>query len=308
MAEILVTGAAGFLGRHLCTALIDGAHRVLAAAAAGSEGMPKDAVPVVVDACNSEGFARAVRCLRPQLVVHAAFRNRKEANQTDLEYLRDLQAVDIPLFEACALTGASLLSVGSSAVYGSAEGRDLIDEDCPIRPVSVYGLAKAMQEMTAQYEVIARALPLVIVRLFNLIGPGQSTGMVVPDWVSRAVHIARGAEPVLRVANRAAARDFVDVRDAAQAIRLLVEDFRPGTVINVASGTTVSLTEISDALIALCPRPFAVQETAPVLSATDVRIQCGDYARLKKGWGWQPQITWRQSLSDVWQEHWARGK
>lgn len=304
MAEILVTGAAGFLGRHLCAELATRGHHVIAAAAT-FDGTPADVVPVTVDANEPTAFAEVVARLKPEVVIHAAFRNRKTATQSDLGYLSIAQAGDMPLFKACGQVGVRLILISSSAVYGAAEGRELIDETCPVRPVTIYGLAKAEQEMLAQYSETTSELKLMTVRLFNLIGPGQDLGMVMPDWVSRAILIARGAEPVLRVNNRSSARDFVDVRDAVRAISMLVDDFRPGTVLNVASGTSVNLAEISNALMTLCPRPFTVKETAPLLSSTDVPSQRGDYARLRNGWGWTPRISWLQSLRDVWQQQWT---
>ena len=157
---------------------------------------------------------------RPESIVHAGFVNRRPPSWSEAEYLCRQQAVDSALFAIAADIGARMLLIGSSAVYGDAGRVERINEDCPRQPVSLYGVAKASQEMLADYHAQANGLELVILRLFNLMGPGQQSGMVIPDWVTQAARIAEGETSTLRVFNTYAARDFVDVRDVVRAISL----------------------------------------------------------------------------------------
>lgn len=299
----MVTGAGGFLGRQLCVALRP--HHELI-----EVDLPGRSVPTgtrTVSILHPEELAQVVDEWNPEIVIHAAFVNRKPADWTEACYYQSVRDVNAPLFDVCSRRSVSVLLVSSSAVYAPQDGDEgandpppCITEDHAVNPVSVYGRAKALQESLAERTNSAGGLHLCIVRLFNLCGPGQQEGMLLPDWVNRAVAIAGGGEPVLRVRNRTTSRDLVDVRDAARAIGLLVRDFRPGSVVNVASGFPVKLMEISDELARLCPVPYEVIETEPFPDSANVVSQCGSFERIRDGWGWAPVISWQQSLADLW--------
>jgi len=301
MASLLVTGAAGFLGAHLSAELGSHGHDVVGVDFGQSSGatrwiqltQPTDLGVVVQQALRESEIST---------VVHCAFVNRKPASETDEAYLSGAVARDLPLFRACAEAGVQVLLVSSSAVYGALAQRPIVEED-PMQPVTLYGVAKATQEFEASFFSASIGLRVATARLFNLSGPGQREGMLIPDWVSRVSAIEAGADPRLVVRNRATTRDFVDVRDAARAIRLMTEGFVPGELANVASGIAVSLTELSDALQALSTVPYEVIETDPVPSGTDPVMHCGSYSRLERRYGWRPTISWRTSLADVWQQY-----
>lgn len=294
---VLVTGAGGFLGRHLCPLLAERREVIgidLPGVAATIDGPWHTAPePAQVGALLDEA--------KPGIVVHAAFRNRKPGDWPRTRYFAEVLADNLPLFEACAERGIGILLCSSSAVYGASRDNRPLHETDPVAPVSTYGAAKALQEMLL--EVFAdRSLRTCTARLFNLIGPGQAPGMLLPDWLHGVATIAAGGEPVLRVHNRATWRDFVDVRDAARALREMVDDFRPGEVVNVASGEPVSLMDLSDFLEELSPVPFEVVELRPAIGADDVPRQCGNNSRARELWGWEPSIGWRESVTDAWRE------
>jgi len=295
--RVLATGAGGFLGRHLCPLLAE-EHEVmgldLEGVAPSFEGVWRE-----VDALHTAG--EMLEELKPDILVHAAFRNRKPPEWSRTEYLASVLDGNLPLFQACAERGIELVLCSSSAVYGvSPDGRPLAETD-PVAPVSQYGVAKALQEMLLNVFAYDD-LQVCTVRLFNLIGPGQPAGMLISDWLRGVALIAGGGEPVLRVRNRSTSRDFVDVRDAARALRDMVSEFRAGEVVNVAGGRAVHLMDVSRFLEALCPVPFEIVETDAEVDATDVKSQCGDASRARMLWAWTPTIDWRESLTDAWRE------
>jgi len=305
VSDLLVTGAGGFLGSHLTKELSSHGHRVVGV----DFGAPPDSgftrwIPLAQPTDLSGAVERALTDGAITTVLHCAFVNRKPAGESDEVYLQGAVSRDLPLFRVCAERGVQVVLVSSSAVYGalSFDDRPIREED-PMRPVTLYGVAKAVQELEVSFLAASLGLRVAIARLFNLCGPGQKEGMLIPDWVSRVAAIEAGAEPRLVVRNRATTRDFVDVRDAARALRLMTESFVPGELANVASGTAVSLTDLSDALQALSAVPYDVIETDPVPSGTDPVVHCGSFARLERRYGWRPTISWRQSLGDVWQQY-----
>ncbi len=293
---VLITGAAGFLGRHLCVRLA-GRHRVAGAdVVAFSDPAGRFMVSRVGP---GDGLARLAAKVQPAITVHTAFINRKDTRWSDDEYLERVASVDLPLFEVLTGIGSRLLLIGSSAVYGEAADYDPIDERCPLAPVSLYGRAKVAQENQARHAADL-GLKVCIVRLFNLIGPGQGAGMLLPDWVRQAVRIKKGETGQMAIRHRRTSRDFVDVRDAADAIAALVEDFQNGEVFNVASGRLVGLRDIGEELQRLCPGQLEFVESEPDVAAGDARAQRGAFGKLRETTGWSPRRDWVESVRDVW--------
>jgi len=298
MDTALVTGGGGFLGRHLCPSLTK-YFRVVAADMPGVEPVPQTEW-IVLEQQND--LARTVLKVQPSIVIHAAFINRKPFDLSDAQYINNILSVNLPLFEAMANTESKLLLISSSAVYGYAGRHKTIDESCQLKPVSIYGFGKAIQETTAQYYA-NQGLKTCIVRLFNLFGPGQKPGMLIPDWIRKVVEIADGKGNVLKVRHRRTSRDFVDVRDASMAIILVANDFSDGEVYNVSSGMSLGLADIIHELKRLCPVPIKIEETELNLHLADVPFQRGFFKKIHSRYGWKPKISWRDSLKDIWDSY-----
>lgn len=297
MARVLVTGAAGFLGRHLCTEL-SAIHEVLGAdlrTAAQQSGTPNRLVS------QADGISRLVGEWKPEIVVHGAFRNRKSPEMAEEAYIGEMLSVDLPLFEAAVRADARLVLIGSSAVYGEGHGCNPITEECPLRPVTIYGLAKVVQEHAARL-FAERGMRLRIARLFNLIGPGQGLGFLLPDWVHQAALVPAGGTGEIRVRHRRTSRDFLDVRDAARAVSAMITSWPKKIEHNVASGEAVSLLAVSERLQRLCPGRLHFVDTEVESNDGDVQVQRGSSERLATSTGWKTQIGWQESVADLWEE------
>lgn len=294
-ASVLVTGAGGFLGRELCQQL--SASFSVIGADLPNVGRANAAQWVTVE--GSSTLPQAVLDLKPGVVIHAAFRNKKPQGWTEEKYIAEAVSYCVSLFNSVRTAGARLLLVSSSAVYGNADGREIIDEASPINPVSVYGRGKAAVEDVAA-DHARRGMELCVARLFNLIGPREQPGMMLTDWVTQAVALQAGKTDAIYVHHRRTARDLVDVRDASRALATLTGDFQGGNSFNVASGKAVSLMEISSELERLAGRPLRFVETAASSDPTDVLSQKGSSAKLKAAVGWEPTISWQASLADLW--------
>lgn len=298
METVLVTGAGGFLGRHLCPLLL----KIFRVVAVDLPGVKPISGMEWVTIEQKNDLSKVLLKFRPDIVIHAAFINQKPVDVSDYEYINDFLLVNLPLLEVMANTKAKLLLISSSAVYGHANGLKIIHEACPLSPVNIYGFIKAIQEMAAQYFTY-KGLKLCILRLFNLCGPGQKRGMLLPDWVWQAVEVTQKKRDVIRVKHRKTSRDFVDVRDASRAIALVAAKFPIGEVINVASGKAVSLMDISKELERICPITLKFLEEEPDLQIDDLLVQRGSYNKLKIKYGWKPEISWQKSLRDLWNSY-----
>jgi hypothetical protein len=165
------------------------------------------------------------------------------------------------MLEACRVLGISprVLLVGSATVYG-AVGREEppISETHPVRPTDAYSLAKAAAEMLAP--VYESHFPVMVARSFNHTGPGQGTDFALPAFASQIARIEAGLqEPVIRVGDLGAERDFLDVRDVVAAYALLLERGKATTTYNVCSGACRPVSAWLDQLVGLAKIPVHLE-------------------------------------------------
>ena len=298
MKKVLITGAGGFLGRELCNVFAE----TYAVSGVDFNGVPalENIEWRTIDSPGELGDVASE--IAPDVLIHAAFVNRVPQSSTTQKYISDMLDTNIRLFESVSELHTQVILISSSAVYGNGLGHPIIDESCPLKPISVYGLAKTMQEQSANY-FQQHGMPLSIARLFNLCGPSQPLGMMIPDWVAKVKKIVRGETSQFHVKHRRSSRDFLDVRDAVSAIHLLANNFRDESVVNVANCKAVSLMEVSQELESISPVTLEFIEDESEKNAADAIAQCGSNQRIKDDYGWQAQYTWQDSLRAMWDSH-----
>lgn len=294
--RVLVTGAEGFVGRHLLPRLVDAGLEVT--------GTDRD-----VDVTDRAAVLEAVRRVRPQGVVHLAAQSSVAASWKDplsayrLNYLGSLAVLSAVESEA---PDARLLLIGSSDSYGSDAGRGgrPIAETEPLRPESPYARSKAAAELLGAL-ACRRGLDVVRIRAFSHIGPGQSDRFVASSFARQVAEVEAGLrEPRLVVGNLASVRDLLDVRDVTDAYRRLLDPAVPAATYNVASGLGVPVQRILDQLLELAGLDVEVVVDPERFRPTDYRI--GDASRLRKATGWAPRISLRDTLSAL--LDWWRGR
>jgi GDP-4-dehydro-6-deoxy-D-mannose reductase len=195
--------------------------------------------------------------------------------------------------------------VGSAEEYGIApEGGAALREEAPLAPVSPYALSKVWQEELGGYFARVERWPISFTRTFNHTGPRQSPDFVCADFARQIARIElRLADPVLRVGNLAAARDFLDVRDVAAAYRAILERGRPGVPYNVCSGRAWPVADLLRILLGHAVIKIKVEVDVSRRRPVDIPVLLGDPARLKTDTGWEPRVGMEESLRDL-LEHW----
>ncbi len=256
-----------------------------------------------IEYTNEDNLERYLLDINPNYLVHAAFVNRKPANWSDQYYLSDMIESNIRLFGMLSDIDTKVLLLSSSALYEPGNSNEMIDEKYTINPVTIYGVAKVIQERIAQYYSTISGFSLSILRLFNLIGPGQAQGMVIPDWIRSIEAIMKDKEQLLKVRTLSTSRDFVDVRDAARAILMVIDNYQANMTLNVASGKATKLSEIAEILVELCPVPLSIKEANTKISSKNILTQCGSFELIKNKFSWSPRFSIKQSVTDAWNEY-----
>ncbi len=153
----------------------------------------------------------------------------------------------------------------------------------------------------AMAELLARQHGAVIVRSFNLLGPGQAEIFALPGFARQLAAIQRGEhEPVLRVGNLEARRDFVHIDDALEAYRLLLRAGRVGEVYNLGTGRALSIRQVLDRLLDVSGVAASAEIDPERFRPVDVPMTCAATARLE-ALGWAPQRTLDDALGALWE-------
>ena len=197
-----------------------------------------------------------------------------------------------------------MLVVSSAEVYGAVQPVDLpLTEHSPVAPVTPYAASKAAAEQVALQAWRGYGQPVVVVRPFNHVGPGQSPNFAVSALARRIVEARRAGAGRLAVGTLTTRRDFTDVRDVVKAYRLLIEQGAPGAVYNVCSGHDVAVSEVAARLLALAGADLELVTDPDLVRPVDVPVLRGDLSRLEATTGWKPEIPLDDTLHDV-LEYW----
>jgi len=290
--KALVTGAAGFVGRHLVDHL----------ESCGDEVVSTDRSDGGPDLLDADGFEHLLTDIRPEVVYHLAGQaDVGRSWSTPVETLRaNVEGTHNVLAAARSAEVARVVTVTSADIYGRVDPGDLpLTESAPIRPVSPYAASKAAADLVAQQAHLGHGQDVVRARPFNHLGPGQSDRFVGSALASRIAQNERLGSSDLHVGNLAPRRDFTDVRDVVRAYRLLAGHGVSGAVYNVCSGESTSVNELVQLLLGLTDRPMTLVEDADLFRPADILDLCGDPARLIADTGWTPLHVLEGTLSDL---------
>lgn len=255
-----------------------------------------------LDVTSDESIAAALRTARPNVVFHLAAQSSVRGSFADPISTWSINATGtLRLLERVRLdvpTNPVVLLVSSAEVYGVVPAaRQPIAETATLRPITPYGASKAAAEMAA-VQVAAAGLRVVIARSFNHTGPGQDERFALASFGRQLREMGTTPDPVLRVGNLTARRDFLDVRDVVRAYVLLAERGESGTAYNVCSGRAWSLAEVVETMAERSRTGARIDVDPERVRPVDTPLLLGDPARLH-ALGWTPQIPLRETLADL---------
>lgn len=306
--RVLITGIAGFAGSALAQSLLDNPdveihgiihrHDWRIRAMRGQIHLHKG------DLRNPSWVDEMIQAVQPEVLLHLAAWSDVGGSWSQPWVAYELNIhCQLNLLEAVRRFAPEcrVLVVGSNEVYGRVRAEDLpVSEETPFRPNSPYGVSKIAQDMMGYQYFCNYGLPIVRVRSFNHIGPGQADDFVASAFARQIAEIEAGQrEPVLQVGNLTAVRDFTDVRDVVAAYWLAVQKGEPGAVYNVGSGQGYSIQTVLDTLLDMSSASIRVEQDPARLRPSDVPAMICDNRRLVEATGWQPRIELRRTLQEV---------
>jgi GDP-4-dehydro-6-deoxy-D-mannose reductase len=295
MSRVLLTGIHGFVGSHLARHLRSVGSEVFGF---GRRAGSLDENFFQGGITDRDALKYALDEVRPDIIFHLA--GVIKSPHADVIYKANLLGTVALLDQITASNRRPVVVVaGSSAVYGHKSGIKPIGEQMKLHPATHYAVSKVAQESAALHYYESFNLPVMVVRMFNLLGPGQPADLACSAFARQIALAEARSEIEIVTGNLDARRDFVDVRDAAHAFGLVAEKGIPGQVYNVCSGRAVAIRKCLDEMISMSPRQFKVRMDTARVQKNDVPIQVGNPHKLNRVVGWRPQIPLKQSLSDL---------
>lgn len=200
---------------------------------------------------------------------------------------------------------ARVVVVGSSEEYGNVCPEDNpIPETRELRPASPYALSKVVQDLMGLQYAEVQGMAVVRVRPFLQLGPRRQSHFVAGSFARQIAEAENGfREPLVSVGNLEVRRDFVDVRDVAQAYTAAAERGEPGQVYNIATGAAFAVRDLLETMLARSALHFTIREEDTLRRTTEAPLLTGDTTRFYQATGWSPRVPFAQSVADT-LEYW----
>jgi NAD dependent epimerase/dehydratase len=303
--KVLVTGAGGFLGSHLCEALVDAGAAVTALVRYSSRSdwgnlehlAPEKRDRLRVVSGNVEDAHFVLRAVEGHEVVFhlAALITIPYSYVAPSSYPRTNVEGTLNVLEAARFHGTPrVVHTSTSETYGTAQYTP-IDEKHPLQAQSPYAASKIGGDKIAESYWRAFGVPVATLRPFNTYGPRQSARGVIPSIVCQAL-----AGRDVRLGNAKPVRDLTYVRDTVAAFMAIATcDGAIGEVVNVGSGSGVSIAELARTILALVGKevPVVVDEERVRPESSEVYELVCDNRKAAKLLGWSPTVALEEGLT-----------
>jgi GDP-4-dehydro-6-deoxy-D-mannose reductase len=314
--KVLITGVTGFVGSHLAEFCLSRGDVEVFGTYRWRSRMEniehiKDLQLVEMDLLDAASVENGLRWIRPDWIFHLAAQSFVPTSWNAPAQTFTTNVISqINLFETMRkldLIETRFQVAGSSEEYGLVHADEIpIKETNPLRPLSPYAVSKVAQDQLGFQYFHSYGLKVVRTRAFNHGGPRRGEVLLPSDFAKQIAEIEKGArEPVVKVGDLSARRDFTDVRDIVRAYWLALEKGEPGEVYNIGSGRALSIQEMLDLLLSLSEISIEVRQVPEKMRPSDVKLLICDPTKFRELTGWVPQIpleTMLRDTLDYWRE------
>ncbi|MCK5305534.1 MAG: GDP-mannose 4,6-dehydratase [Candidatus Omnitrophica bacterium] len=309
--KVLITGITGFVGSHMVDFLLEKKDLEIygvvrwRSKTENIEHVEERGVKLSeCDIRDAYSVKKVIDEIRPDRIFHLAAQSFVPTSwRAPAETLTTNLIGQLNIFEAIRQVGINpfIQIACSSEEYGYVKEDEVpIKETNPLRPLSPYGVSKVGQDLLGYQYFKSYGLNVVRTRGFNHTGPRRGEVFVCSDFAKQVAKIEKGKqEPVIRVGNLDAQRDFTDVRDMVRAYWLALEKGEAGESYNICSGKAYSIKEVLDIIVGFSKVDVKIERDPARMRPSDVQILLGDNSKFVKQTGWQPQIKFEDSMKDL---------
>jgi len=308
VTRALITGITGFAGGHLCAHLLAmGEVEIYGVAHDKGYGLGhlERPIPVVIaDLRDFKVVEEIFLDVKPDCIYHlAAQAYVPTAWRAPWETFENNVRPELNILQLMAYKGfkARLLVVASNEVYGAVSPDNLpVNESTLLEPNNPYGVSKVAQDLLARQYFLSHGVDVIRARAFNHLGPRQSPQFVAANLARQIAEAEAGLRgPVVWVGNLQAQRDFTDVVDVVRAYALLMKKGRSGEAYNIGSGRPRSVQTVLETLLGQSSVKVRIEHDPARMRPSDVPIIYGDITKLRSDTGWEPMISFEDSLCRV---------
>lgn len=307
--SVLVTGANGFVGRHMTRYLQEVNVDCIATGRSSKGADTRHQLPYYsCDLLQLEQVQQMISTIQPTCIIHlAGDTSLTEARKHPTEVIYNNVLATINLLESakCIAPAPHVVVIGSAQEYAPPHTNESCclpyTETSPTLPGNPYGWSKYLQTLVCRYHASIHLYPLTIARTFNLIGPGATKG-VCAKIASSIVRMEHGEmDLVLTLGPTHIQRDFLDVRDAVSAYWNLAVRVPcvTGEIFNVCSGAATPLSNLVALFRDISCVPFSVVEDIALARPEETEIVWGSTRKLQEVTGWSPKYALKQTVEDI---------
>ncbi len=299
--SILVTGAGGFVGKHLLPALEAAfpSAKIIGTTQNSDDGYG-------LDITERAHVHAAIARLQPDLCFHLAGIAAIGAARADPRGTWEVNLHGTLNIAEAILAGAPqcrMVFVSSSECYGASFKSGLpVDESAVLAPMNVYAATKSAAEL-ALGALAGDGLRLLRLRPFNHTGPGQTADFVVPAFADQIARIEAGLmPPEMAVGALDPERDFLDIRDICRAYISSIKRFdglSNNTIMNIASGRAVKIGAVLDILLSKASTSILVKQDPSRMRPVEIQRAIGNPTLAERLLDWQPQFELNETLDTV---------
>lgn len=307
----LITGM-GFVGHHLAEYLINKQdHRVMGIGVVDPLMIPKgDFEFKMCDVTEMAQIDNVIKEFSPDNIFHLAAQSSVAKSWQEPRETIDINLYGVyNVLQSVRETGkpTRIHIACSSDEYGKVKPENMpLTEEHPLMPGSPYALSKVFQDYVGIFFAECAGLSVFRTRAFNHTGPGQAPTFVCSDFARQIAQIEKGiCEPVIKVGNLQARRDFTDVRDVVAAYWAVLDRGQPGEIYNICSGVSIEIAEVLDRLLKMATVEIKVIKDPQRDRPSDIPELRGDYSKVNRVTGWKPEIDFNQTLGDI-LEYWRK--
>jgi len=298
--KLLVTGGAGFIGSEFVRQAVKNDYQVIAVdklSYAGDLERLKEVLDFITfykaDITNSEFIEYIFDKEKPDIIVHFA-----AESHVDRSILNPTDFLNSNIFGTYILLETSkkhdiklFINISTDEVYGELKETGKFTEESPLKPNSPYSVSKASADMLGRAYFRTYGVPVITIRPSNNYGPWQYPEKLIPVVIAKALQ----NEDIPVYGDGSNVREWLYVKDCAEAIFAIIEKGKPGEIYNVASGEEKKNIEVVKAILELLKKPDDLIKFVKDRPGHDFRYSM-DFSKIVKECGWKPKTKFEKGL------------